>query len=146
MLIDQGDNSIYVEQTDVRSIQLAKAALSAGVQLLMDYLDCEKFDQVLLAGAFGSHLDPVFVADLDIIPSATREQIRSVGNAAGVGATKALLSANERLRIIDAVKQVKKIESANEPKFQDYFVEGMKFSVSPIAAQNLQRNRRRRRS
>jgi len=146
LLIDQGDNSIYIEQTDVRSIQLAKAALSAGVQLLMDYLDCKSFDQVLLAGAFGSHLDPVFVADLDIIPSATGEQIRSVGNAAGIGASKALLSSNERARVIDAVKHVKKIESANEPKFQDYFVEGMKFSVSPIAAQNLQRNRRRRRS
>ncbi|MFT4635201.1 MAG: uncharacterized 2Fe-2S/4Fe-4S cluster protein (DUF4445 family) [Arenicella sp.] len=146
MLIDQGDNSIYVEQTDVRSIQLAKAALSAGVQLLMDYLECEEFDQVLLAGAFGSHLDPVFVADLDIIPSAKREQIRSVGNAAGIGATKALLSSNERQRVIDAVKQVRKIESANEPKFQDYFVAGMTFSVSPVATQNLQRNRRRRRS
>ncbi|MFQ3247731.1 MAG: uncharacterized 2Fe-2S/4Fe-4S cluster protein (DUF4445 family) [Arenicella sp.] len=146
MLIDQGDNSIYVEQTDVRSIQLAKAALSAGVQLLMDYLDCDSFDQVLLAGAFGSHLDPIFVADLDIIPSARREQIRSVGNAAGIGATKALLSSDERARVITEVKKVKKIESANEPKFQDYFVEGMKFSVSPIAAQNLQRNRRRRRT
>jgi uncharacterized 2Fe-2S/4Fe-4S cluster protein (DUF4445 family) len=146
LLVDQGDNSIYVEQTDVRSIQLAKAALSAGVQLLMDYLECKEFDQVLLAGAFGSHLDPVFVADLDIIPSATREQIRSVGNAAGIGATKALLSQEERDRIIDAVKQVRKIESANEPNFQEYFVEGMKFSVSPLAAQKIQRNRRRRRA
>ncbi|MFT6407923.1 MAG: uncharacterized 2Fe-2S/4Fe-4S cluster protein (DUF4445 family), partial [Arenicella sp.] len=70
----------------------------------------------------------------------------SVGNAAGIGATKALLSRNERQRVIDAVKQVRKIESANEPKFQDYFVAGMTFSVSPVATQNLQRNRRRRRS
>ena len=146
MLVEQGDNSIYVEQTDVRSIQLAKAALSAGVQLLMDYLECKEFDQVLLAGAFGSHLDPVFVADLDIIPSATREQIRSVGNAAGIGATKALLSQLERDRIIAEVKKVRKIESANEPNFQDYFVQGMAFSVSPVVAQKVQRNRRRRRT
>jgi len=146
LLVEQGDNTIYVEQTDVRSIQLAKAALSAGVQLLMDYLGCETFDKVLLAGAFGAHLDPNFVADLDIIPSATKEQISSVGNAAGIGATKALLSMNERQRIIEAVRKVRKIESANEPNFQDYFVEGMKFSVSPVAAQSVQRNRRRRRS
>ena len=145
LLIDQGENSIYVEQTDVRSIQLAKAALSAGVQLLMDYLECDSFDQVLLAGAFGSHLDPYYVADLDIIPSANKEQIRSVGNAAGIGATMALLDTSERQRVIDEVKQVRKIESANEPKFQDYFVEGMKFSVSPVAGQQNQRNRRRRR-
>ncbi len=146
LLVEQGANSIYVEQTDVRSIQLAKAALSAGVQLLMDYLDCKAFDKVLLAGAFGAHLDPDFVADLDIIPSATKDQISSVGNAAGIGATKALLSITERERIIEAVKLVRKIESANEPNFQDYFVDGMKFSVSPIAAQSIQRNRRRRRS
>ncbi len=145
-LLEQGDNSIYVEQTDVRSIQLAKAALYAGVQLLMDYLDCNEFDKVLLAGAFGAHLDPIYVADLDLIPSATKEQIRSVGNAAGIGATKALLSSNERQSIVEAVKQVRKIESANEPNFQEYFVEGMKFSVSPIVAQKTQRNRRRRRN
>ena len=144
LLIDQGDNSIYIEQTDVRSIQLAKSALYAGVQLLMDYLECTSFDQVLLAGAFGSHLDPDYVADLDLIPGATKEQIKSVGNAAGVGATKALLDTREREKIIQEVRKVRKIESANEPKFQDYFVEGMKFSVSPVAGQTNQRNRRRR--
>jgi len=145
LLLDQGDNSIYVEQTDVRSIQLAKAALYAGVQLLMDYLECTSLEQVLLAGAFGSHLDPNYVADLDIIPGASKEQIRSVGNAAGVGASKALLNAQDRDRIIEAVRAVNKIESANEPKFQEYFVDGMKFSVSSVAGQQQQRNRRRRR-
>ena len=144
LLLDQGDNSIYVEQTDVRSIQLAKAALYAGVQLLMDYLECTSLEQVLLAGAFGSHLDPNYVADLDIIPSASKEQIRSVGNAAGVGASKALLNIKDRERIIQAVRAVNKIESANEPKFQEYFVDGMKFSVSSVAGQQNQRNRRRR--
>ncbi len=145
LLVEQGDNSIYIEQVDVRSIQLAKAALSAGVQLLMDYLECDSFDQVLLAGAFGSHLDPHYVADLDIIPSASKEQIKSVGNAAGIGATKALLDERERQKIINEVRQVRKIESANEPKFQEYFVEGMKFSVSPVEGQKNNRNRRRRR-
>lgn len=144
LLIDQGENSLYIEQTDVRSIQLAKAALYAGVQLLMDYLEVQKFDQVLLAGAFGSHLAPSYVADLDLIPSATSEQIKSVGNAAGIGATKALLDIRERKKIIEEVRKVRKIESANEPKFQEYFVEGMKFSVSPIAGQKSTRNRRHR--
>lgn len=144
LLIDQGENSIYVEQTDVRSIQLAKAALYAGVQLLMDYQDCQEFDHVLLAGAFGSHLAPAYVAELDLIPAANKENIRSVGNAAGIGATKALLDTREREKIIHEVRKVHKIESANEPKFQEYFVEGMKFSVSPVAGQQNTRNRRRR--
>ena len=145
LLVDQGENSIYVEQTDVRSIQLAKAALFAGVQLLMDYLDCTEFDQILLAGAFGAQLDPTYVADLDLIPSAKKEQIKSVGNAAGVGASKALLSQHERDKIIRAVKTVRKIESANEANFQEYFVNGMAFSVSPVTTQKRERNRRRRR-
>lgn len=146
LLVEQGENSIYIEQTDVRSIQLAKAALYAGVQLLMDYQQCSSAEQVLLAGAFGSHLDPEYVADLDLIPGATRGSIRSVGNAAGIGATKALLDTRERQRIIDEVRKVRKIESANEAKFQDYFVEGMKFSVSPVEQQKSTRNRRRRRA
>ena len=144
LLVDQGESSIYIEQTDVRSIQLAKAALYAGVQLLMDYLECQEFDAVLLAGAFGTHLDPDYVADLDLIPQATKNNIRAVGNAAGVGATKALLDTRERDLIISEVRRIQKIESANEPKFQEYFVEGMKFSVSPVAGQKNQRNRRRR--
>ena len=146
LLIDQGENSIYIEQTDVRSIQLAKAALYAGVQLLMDYLECTSLDQVLLAGAFGSHLDPDYVADLDLIPGARKEQIKSVGNAAGAGATMALLDIRQREKIIQEVRKVHKIESANEPNFQDYFVAGMSFSVSPVANQANQRNRRRKRS
>ncbi|MBT8115772.1 MAG: DUF4445 domain-containing protein, partial [Arenicella sp.] len=144
LLIDQGENSIYIEQTDVRSIQLAKAALYAGVHLLMDYLQCTEFDKVLLAGAFGSHLDPDYVADLDLIPGARKEIVISVGNAAGVGAAKALLDVRERRRIVEEVRKVRKIESANEPKFQQYFVDGMKFSVSPVEGQKNQRNRRRR--
>jgi uncharacterized 2Fe-2S/4Fe-4S cluster protein (DUF4445 family) len=146
LLVDQGEQSIYIEQVDIRSIQLAKAALSAGVSLLMDYLDCAKFDRVLLAGAFGAHLDSRYVALLDIIPTATEEIITSIGNAAGIGASAALLDTSKRQKIIDAVSAVIKIESANEPKFQQYFVDAMKFSVSPIMEQKVNKKRRRNRN
>ena len=145
LLVDQGDKSIYIEQVDIRSIQLAKAALSAGVSILMDYLDCKEFDKVLLAGAFGAHLDPRYVALLDIIPTSTEEKIISVGNAAGVGASAALLDINKRKTIIDAVDEVVKIETATESKFQEYFVDAMKFSVSPVKEQKINKVRRRRR-
>ena len=145
LLVDQGDKSIYIEQVDIRSIQLAKAALSAGVSILMDYLNCTEFDKVLLAGAFGAHLDPRYVALLDIIPTSTEEKIISVGNAAGVGASAALLDINKRKTIIDAVDEVVKIETATESKFQEYFVDAMKFSVSPVKEQKINKVRRRRR-
>ncbi len=145
LLVEQGDKSIYVEQVDIRSIQLAKAALSAGVSILMDYLECTEFDKVLLAGAFGAHLDARYVALLDIIPTSTAEKIISVGNAAGVGASAALLDINKRKIIIDAVDKVVKIETATEPKFQEYFVDAMKFSVSPVQQQQTKKVRRRKR-
>mgnify|MGYP006104784265 FL=1 len=146
LLVNQGDKSIYVEQVDIRSIQLAKAALSAGVSILMDYLECTEFDKVLLAGAFGAHLDARYVALLDIIPTSTAEKIISVGNAAGVGASAALLDINKRQIIIDAVDRVTKIETATEPKFQEYFVDAMKFTVSPVKQQQTNKVRRRKRA
>ena len=144
LLVDQGEQSIFIEQVDIRSIQLAKAALSAGVSILMDYLHCTNFDQILLAGAFGAHLDARYVALLDIIPTSTEDKIISVGNAAGIGASAALLDVNKRKNIIDAVENVVKIETATESKFQQYFVDAMKFSVSPTKSQKANKNRRRR--
>ena len=145
LLVDQGDKSIYIEQVDIRSIQLAKAALSAGVSILMDYLKCDHFDKILLAGAFGAHLDARYVALLDIIPTSTEEKIVSVGNAAGIGASAALLDVNKRKEIIEAVDKVVKIETATEPRFQEFFVEAMKFSVSPVRQQQTKKVRRRKR-
>ena len=145
LLVDQGDKSIYIEQVDIRSIQLAKAALSAGVSILMDYLQCDHFDRILLAGAFGAHLDARYVALLDIIPTSTEDKIVSVGNAAGIGASAALLDVNKRKAIIEAVDKVVKIETATEPRFQEFFVEAMKFSVSPVKQQQTKKVRRRKR-
>lgn len=131
ILLDRRENPLYVKQTDVRAVQLAKAALAAGVNLLVDFLECPAFDEVLLAGAFGTHLDSQYVADIGIIPFASAEQIRSVGNAAGMGAAMALYNQDEKSRIIEAVKHVIKVETATEPKFQDYFVAAMQFPTAP---------------
>jgi uncharacterized 2Fe-2S/4Fe-4S cluster protein (DUF4445 family) len=131
LLVDRPESPIYVKQTDVRAVQLAKAALAAGVQLLVDFLECPAFDEVLLAGAFGTHLDSQYVADIGIIPNASARQIRSIGNAAGMGAAMALYNQAEKARIIEAVKHIIKVETATEPKFQEYFVAAMKFPTAP---------------
>ena len=144
LLVDRRENPIFVRQTDVRAVQLAKAALAAGVSLLVDYLECPAYDEVLLAGAFGTHLDPRYVADIGIIPNARAEQIRSIGNAAGMGAAMALYNKAEKLRIIEAVKHIEKLETATEPKFQDYFVGAMRFPTAPEAAGDAAQGRGRR--
>lgn len=145
LLVDKPKDPIYIKQTDVRAVQLAKAALFAGAQLLSEYLGCEEFDEILLAGAFGTHLDPKYVADIGIIPNAPHDKIRSIGNAAGMGAAMALLNKDEKARIIGAVREIEKLETAIEKKFQDYFVSAMTFPTAPAPSQSAGKNRRRRR-
>jgi uncharacterized 2Fe-2S/4Fe-4S cluster protein (DUF4445 family) len=146
LLVDQPGNQIIVKQTDIRAVQLAKAALYAGAQLLAESLGCDKFDEVLLAGAFGTHLDSKYVADIGIIPMAPAGIISSIGNAAGTGAAMALLNVKERERIKTAIKSVEKMETALEPKFQDYFVESMKFPTAQPTSSENKNGRRSRRS
>jgi uncharacterized 2Fe-2S/4Fe-4S cluster protein (DUF4445 family) len=141
---DSGGGDIIIKQTDIRSVQLAKAALFAGAQLLAEQLGCERFDEVLLAGAFGTHLDPRYVADIGIVPFAGPQVIRSIGNAAGMGAATALLNCQARDEIIAAVAEIEKVETALEPKFQDYFVGSMGFPTAPAPAGGGTRGGRRR--
>ena len=118
---------IAVTQNDVRAIQLAKAALYAGVRLLMDHAGIDAVDEVRLAGAFGSQIDPFHAMVLGLIPDAPLDHVKAAGNAAGTGALIALLSAAARREIEDVVRRVEKIETAVEPRFQEHFVEAMAF-------------------
>lgn len=145
-LLQLPQRSIYVKQTDIRAVQLAKAALYAGAQLLAETLDCTEFDEVLLAGAFGTHLDSDYVSQIGIIPMAPAGIIRSVGNAAGMGAAMALLDVDQKAKIIAAVKDIEKIETATEPKFQGYFIDAMKFPTAPAASGTHTSSRRSARS
>ncbi|MEJ2383273.1 MAG: ASKHA domain-containing protein [Xanthomonadales bacterium] len=87
-----GTPDIRVTQEDVRAIQLAKAALYAGVQLLMDRLGIERPDRIRLAGAFGSLIDVRYAMVLGLIPDCPLERVSAAGNAAGTGARIALLN------------------------------------------------------
>lgn len=116
---------ILVTQNDVRAIQLAKAALYAGVRLLMDQLGVDAVDEVRLAGAFGSQIDPLHAMVLGLVPDCDLSRVRGAGNAAGTGALIALLSGAARREIEGVVRRVEKIETAVEPRFQEHFVEAM---------------------
>lgn len=124
-VLHDGDVKIIITQNDVRQIQLAKAALYAGVRLLMDRLEIEQIDRIRLAGAFGSHIDVKYAMILGLIPDCDLKNVSSAGNAAGSGARIALLNHETRGEIEALVNQVEKVETAVEPKFQDHFVEAM---------------------
>jgi uncharacterized 2Fe-2S/4Fe-4S cluster protein (DUF4445 family) len=116
---------IRVTQNDVRAIQMAKAALYAGVQLLMDRLGITRVDKIRLAGAFGSHIDMTYAMVLGLIPDCNLSKVQSAGNAAGTGARIALLNKAARDEIEGVVRRIEKIETAVETKFQQHFVEAM---------------------
>jgi uncharacterized 2Fe-2S/4Fe-4S cluster protein (DUF4445 family) len=124
---DSDETQIVVTQNDIRQIQLAKAALYAGVKLLMDHIGTDHIERIRLAGAFGSHINVQHAMVLGLIPDCVLEQVSSAGNAAGTGARIALLNAESRNVIETLVKNIEKIETALEPKFQDYFVDAMAF-------------------
>ena len=121
----RGQQELTIKQTDVRAIQLAKAALYAGIKLLMDKKGIEHVDSISFAGAFGTFIDPKYAMVLGLIPDCDLKQVKAVGNAAGTGAKMALLNRDHRREIESAVRTIDKIETALEPKFQDHFVAAM---------------------
>ena len=124
-LLHDGEPRITVTQNDVRAIQLAKAALYAGVKLLMDKLGIDHVDRIGLAGAFGTFIDPKFAMVLGLIPDCDLTRVKAVGNAAGTGARMCLLNRSYRREIEETVRKIEKIETALEPKFQEHFVYAM---------------------
>ena len=128
---------VVITQNDVRAIQLAKAALYAGIRLLMDRLGLEEVDTIRLAGAFGSHVDVKYAMVLGMIPDCDLSQVTSAGNAAGTGARIALLDRNSRSEIRQVVRNIEKVETAVEPSFQNYFVEAMAIPHKSAKFHNL---------
>ena len=124
-LLHEGEIRILVTQNDVRAIQLAKAALYAGVRLLMDKLNVDSVDRIRLAGAFGSHIDVKYAMVLGLIPDCALENVTSAGNAAGSGAHIALVDSNAREEIEREIRRIEKIETAVESRFQEHFVQAM---------------------
>ena len=124
-ILSKGKNNIKITQNDVRAVQLAKAALYAGCQLVMDKINVPRVDKILLAGAFGAYIDPKYALILGMLPDCELSKIKSVGNAAGTGARIALLDQKSRIKVENLVQKIKKIETAVEPNFQNYFVEAM---------------------
>jgi len=136
-LLHDGQPEIRVVQNDVRAIQLAKAALYAGIRLLMDRLGIDRVERISLAGAFGSHIDVKYAMVLGMIPDCPLDKVSSAGNAAGTGARIALLNQKARDIIEDVIRKVEKIETAVEPQFQAHFVEAMGIPHSTATFTNL---------
>ncbi|MBV8740505.1 MAG: ATP-binding protein, partial [Sinobacteraceae bacterium] len=138
-VLHRGAVTLHITQNDVRAIQLAKAALYAGIRLLMQHLGVEHVDRIRLAGAFGSHIDVKYAMLLGMIPDCDLSKVGSAGNAAGSGARIALLDNTSRRTIEQLVRQVEKIETAIEPRFQEHFVQAMGIPHSTAPFEHLRK-------
>lgn len=121
--------TIAVTQRDVRAVQLAKSAIYTGYVLLAAACGVkgEELDKIALAGAFGNYIDTANAQYIGLIPCIEGVDVVSVGNAAGMGAQRYLLSRNERVvaeRIREAAIHV---ELASDPNFQALFMRNMDF-------------------
>jgi uncharacterized 2Fe-2S/4Fe-4S cluster protein (DUF4445 family) len=124
-LLHDGVPQLWITQNDVRQIQLAKAALYAGCRLLMDHYGIDEVHRIRLAGAFGTHIDPIRAMVLGLVPDCEPDRVTAAGNAAGTGSRIALLNRQARTEIEDVVRRVEKVETAVEPRFQEHFVGAM---------------------
>jgi uncharacterized 2Fe-2S/4Fe-4S cluster protein (DUF4445 family) len=113
---------IVVTQADVRAIQLGKAALYAGAKLLMEARGVTTIDRVVLAGAFGSYIDPKHAMILGLIPDCELSRVVAVGNAAGDGARIALLDKAMRLEAARIAQNAVHVQTAVAANFQAEFV------------------------
>jgi uncharacterized 2Fe-2S/4Fe-4S cluster protein (DUF4445 family) len=118
---------ITVTQGDVRAMQLAKGALFAGAKLMMKRLGVDKLDRVVLAGAFGSHIDTRSALTLGMFPDCDIDKVYAVGNAAGDGAIMALLNRGKRIEAKEKARWVNFVEIAVEPEFEKEFMMAMHF-------------------
>lgn len=129
VILADGERQVVLNQGDVRQLQLAKAAVRAGCELLLQTAGVRpgELQEVLLAGAFGNYLDPGSVLALGLVPPVPMQHLRSVGNAAGTGAKLALLNRSARAEAGRLGEAVEYVELSLHPGFQDAFMEAMAF-------------------
>ena len=120
---------VYLSQKDVREVQLAKAAIAAGIILLCKNMKITlaKIDRVYIAGAFGNYMDADSACTIGLIPKELRQKIMPIGNAAGEGAKIAILNRKELLESQALSQHISFVELAASPEFQDCFVDQLEF-------------------
>jgi len=121
------DREVVITRGDVGEIQLAKGAIRAGINILLDEagLSEQDLDQVVIAGAFGTYIDVSSAIVIGMFPPLPLERFNQVGNAAGMGAKLALVSRDQRARAAEIARQVEYIELTNDKRFVDEFAKAM---------------------
>jgi len=124
-----GNRAVYLTQKDIRELQLAKAAIAAGISILMNEMDisAEQIDHVYLAGALGNYVDPLSAMRIGLTPNFDPTIVTSLGNAASTGASMVLLSKDYWKMANDLSDFIEHIELSSLLDFDQYFIPNMDF-------------------
>ena len=127
----RGSKEVVITQKDIRELQLAKAAMIAGIRILLDKLSLKETDirEVYLAGAFGNYVRPQSALAIGLLPVFPNARVTQVGNAAGSGAKMALLSTSAVKEARRLARRINYIELAKVSHFQVEFLKGMAFPL-----------------
>ena len=120
---------VYITQEDIRKLQLAKGAIAAGIEVLFKEYGCMpcNIDVLTFAGGFGNYIDKASAAAIGLFPQELLDRAKEVGNAAGNGAVSAALSQEAWERALDISSNMRYIELASYPHFDEMYVEHMNF-------------------
>ena len=130
-LLTEPQDNIVLTQPDIRALQFAKGAIAAGVNVLLAHMGVTAGDlrEVLLAGSFGSYINPASARLIGLVPWVPVERIVAVGNAAGEGAKICLLSFRERQAANRLPEFIEYLELSGRSEFNDIFTEALGFPV-----------------
>jgi len=120
---------VFLSQKDIREVQLAKGAISAGINLMAEKLKIKLSDiqQVFIAGAFGNYMSPQSACDIGLIPAQLKDKIKPIGNAAGQGSKICALNKYEYKTTLKIARDTEFLELATNPNFQEYFIDELEF-------------------
>jgi uncharacterized 2Fe-2S/4Fe-4S cluster protein (DUF4445 family) len=120
---------VYLSQKDVRQVQLAKAAVRAGIELMLraNQLTAAQVDRVLIAGSFGFHLRTASLIHLGLLPREFKDRVEFVGNTSKSGARAFLLNRRLRDELKQLAQRVRVLELANDPAFEKTFIQALSF-------------------
>jgi uncharacterized 2Fe-2S/4Fe-4S cluster protein (DUF4445 family) len=120
---------VYLDQKDVRQIQLAKGAIRCGIEMLLSRFNARAgdIDSVIIAGSFGYHLNERSLLDIGLLPPRCAGKISFAGNTSLSGAEAFLLNASFRQQMKDITARTEHIELAQDAEFERLFVKDMGF-------------------
>jgi uncharacterized 2Fe-2S/4Fe-4S cluster protein (DUF4445 family) len=120
---------LTISQGEIRALQLAKGAISAGIETLLALagLQVGQLEEILIAGTFGNHLHIPSAVAIGLLPRVPRERIRQIGNAAGLGAGLMLLSMEERAAADQLSRSITHVELSLQEGFRRRFAHAQWF-------------------